>query len=384
MDCLILIKPLRFASDMKFIFIVQGEGRGHMTQAISLFEMLHEMGHEVAAVCIGISERREIPSFIKEKLPCPLIKVESPNFVLDKKNKGILLGKTIQNNFLNLPIFLKSLREINELVAKYKPDIILNFYDLLGGIYNVCYRPDCKFWVIGHQYLSYHPDFPFPKGNILQKTLFKLNTYLTSMGADEFLSLSFRNLPKSKKNNLHILPPLLRKSIFDLHPENEDFLLTYIVNSGYSEEVLHYAKKNPMINIEAFWDKKGMPKQYTPLPNVIFHQVDDLLFLTKMAKCRGYVSTAGFESICEAMHLGKPVMMVPVKKHFEQACNALDANMAGAGIIAKSFDFGVFDNYLRSNVSATKSHSSWTSQFESIFAGILSNKASTLVQAPSV
>ena len=32
---------------MKFLFIVQGEGRGHLTQAITLEEILRRNGHEV-------------------------------------------------------------------------------------------------------------------------------------------------------------------------------------------------------------------------------------------------------------------------------------------------------------------------------------------------
>ena len=67
-----------------------------------------------------------------------------------------------------------------------------------------------------------------------------------------------------------------------------------------------------------------------------FYQIDDIKFLNGMAGCRAYASTAGFESICEAMYLGKPVLMVPA--HIEQDCNAYDAMRAGAGIISDSFD----------------------------------------------
>lgn len=54
-----------------------------------------------------------------------------------------------------------------------------------------------------------------------------------------------------------------------------------------------------------------------------------------MSGCRAYASTAGFESICEAIYMGKPVLMVPA--HIEQECNAYDAMCAGAGIISTSF-----------------------------------------------
>ena len=37
---------------MKFLFIVQGEGRGHLTQAITLEEILRRNGHEVVEVLL--------------------------------------------------------------------------------------------------------------------------------------------------------------------------------------------------------------------------------------------------------------------------------------------------------------------------------------------
>ena len=38
---------------MKFLFIVQGEGRGHLTQAINLERTLRRHGHEVAKILVG-------------------------------------------------------------------------------------------------------------------------------------------------------------------------------------------------------------------------------------------------------------------------------------------------------------------------------------------
>lgn len=67
-----------------------------------------------------------------------------------------------------------------------------------------------------------------------------------------------------------------------------------------------------------------------------FHQLNDTLFVRYMAGARAYATTAGFESVCEAMYFGKPVLMVPT--HIEQACNAFDAVHAGAGVIADRFD----------------------------------------------
>ena len=48
---------------MKYLFIVQGEGRGHMTQAISMRNILIGQGHEVVEILVGKSQLREIPRF---------------------------------------------------------------------------------------------------------------------------------------------------------------------------------------------------------------------------------------------------------------------------------------------------------------------------------
>lgn len=55
-----------------------------------------------------------------------------------------------------------------------------------------------------------------------------------------------------------------------------------------------------------------------------------------MAGCKAYATTAGFESVCEALYMGKPCMLIPA--HVEQECNALDAEREMAGVAADAFD----------------------------------------------
>lgn len=51
---------------MKVLFIVQGEGRGHLTQAITLEEILRRNGHEVVEVLVGKSNTRRLPGFFNQ------------------------------------------------------------------------------------------------------------------------------------------------------------------------------------------------------------------------------------------------------------------------------------------------------------------------------
>ncbi|OOG76187.1 glycosyltransferase family protein [Algoriphagus sp. A40] len=355
---------------MNFLFIVQGEGRGHLTQAIAFSQLLENHGHQLCGVIVGKSKRRELPEFFKRELQAPIHLVESPNFECDASDKKILIGKTISKNLLKTGVFWKSLKEIDQLVQGTQPDIILNFYDLLGGLYNFIFRPEADFWVIGHQYLIHHQDFLFAPNRPFDKFLFKLNTLLTALGAKEKLALSF--LPKEPgQASIRVVPPLLRKEIRILPTKNGDFYLAYMVNPGYAEEVISYAKANPQLRIKAYWDKKDAAETENLLENLSFHKVNDKTFLQDMATCRGLVCTAGFESVCEAMYLGKPVMMIPVAGQYEQACNALDAEASGAGIASERFDFGYFDRELQALTPNGKAFHAWENTWNQFFESLL-------------
>lgn len=60
-----------------------------------------------------------------------------------------------------------------------------------------------------------------------------------------------------------------------------------------------------------FWDRWEESPVKKIDDTLSFYQLDDLKFLGQMSGCKTYASTAGFESVCEAMYLGKPLMMVP-------------------------------------------------------------------------
>jgi UDP-N-acetylglucosamine:LPS N-acetylglucosamine transferase len=90
-----------------------------------------------------------------------------------------------------------------------------------------------------------------------------------------------------------------------------------------------------------------------------------------MSKCAGLISTAGFESVAEAMYLDKPVMMVPVPNHIEQMINAFDGERAGAGLAAETFDLDVFAEYLPHHVSVESTYHWWCAKAKNLFLGHL-------------
>ncbi len=132
------------------------------------------------------------------------------------------------------------------------------------------------------------------------------------------------------------VPPLIRQEVTAIQPEKGDYIHGYMVNSGFADTVEEFHTIYPEVPLTFFWDRSDAEEVTRIDETLSFYQIDDVKFLNAMANCHAYASTAGFESICEAMYLGKPVLMVPA--HIEQDCNAYDAMIAGAGIISDSFE----------------------------------------------
>jgi uncharacterized protein (TIGR00661 family) len=330
----------------KYILAVQGEGRGHMTQAMSMYDLLIEQGHVVSAVLLGSSGKRDIPQFFFEKIKAPIIQLQSPNFVTDKNNKSINVTKSVIHNFRKIKTFKQSLKTIDQLMKEHEPDVVINFFDLLIGLYYRFYKPKIKMICVAHQYIYFHPDFEFPEKRWLDKASIKFFTKLTATGSSKNLALSFYKI-HTNNNDVIVVPPLLRKEIFELETKHNDFYLVYLVNNGYFEELLEWHKANPEIELHCFTDQPAkIYSNYTFDNKKLFvHAINDTLFLEMMSKAKGLASSAGFESVCEAMYLGKPVLMVPIQGHYEQFCNSRDAFKAGAGIFSDKFDLSKLANF---------------------------------------
>jgi uncharacterized protein (TIGR00661 family) len=330
----------------KYILTVQGEGRGHMTQALSMYDLLIEQGHTVCAVLLGSSGSRDIPKFFFDKIKCPIVKLQSPNFVSDKKNKSINVTKSVIHNFGKLKTFRQSLDTIDRLMKEHEPDVVINFFDLLIGLYYRFYKPKAKMICIAHQYIYFHPEFEFPQGRWMDKVAIKFYTRMTAKGSTKNLALSFYKI-HTNNEDVVVVPPLLRKEIFELETSHNDFYLVYLVNNGYFEEVLEWHKANPDTELHCFTDQpdKIHAAHSFDKEKLFVHAINDTLFLEMMSKAKGLASSAGFESVCEAMYLGKPVLMVPIHGHYEQFCNSRDAYKAGAGIFSDRFDLSKLANF---------------------------------------
>ncbi|MGL6268447.1 MAG: glycosyltransferase family protein, partial [Chitinophagaceae bacterium] len=311
---------------------------------------LQKMNMEVCCVIVGSSSRREIPDFFKQKFDVPIVSLESPHFVTGTDNKSIRLGKTAWKNMLKIAAYHRSISIIHKLIIFHKADLIINFYEPLIGMYRLFHKPSCKILSIAHQYVYLHQSFQFPAGNWFQRQALIQYSKLTSIKSDMILAISQYNLPRSKSKNLIVIPPLLRSELFRLQAQDKNFILVYILNRGYMNDILQWHKKNPSSKLHCFTDCREVKEVYAGEWKVdetlSFHSLNDKKFLDMMAACSGMATTAGFESVCEAMYLCKPLLVVPVMGHFEQYCNAQDTEIIGAGLYSSHFNLEKLVRYI--------------------------------------
>lgn len=328
---------------MKCLFVIQGEGRGHLTQAMTLEKLLKSRGHSVVEMLVGQSGSRTLPAFFLKGVEAPVTCFESVNFAAAAGGKRPDTLKSVLFNIAVSPKFLPSISLLRRRIRESGADIVVNFYELLGTIaYDISGRR-IPMVCIGHQFLFLHEDMHLPESGYEGHSALNLFSKAIATGADSLLALSFRPMPDDPGRRIKVTPPLLRDEVLSYRggPELKqgDYILGYMLNAGFSEEVIRWHNANPAVPLHFFWDNAEEAPVKKVDETLTLYYLDDKEFVRQMAGCRAYASTAGFESICEAMYLGKPLMMVP--SHIEQKCNAYDATRFGAAVESDSFDLGV-------------------------------------------
>jgi uncharacterized protein (TIGR00661 family) len=290
----------------------------------------------VKAVLVGSNQTRSLPAFFEQAFAVPIRQIASPGFSL-KKGRAISLARTAGHLASHVPEFRRSLAILDETIIAVQPDLIVNFLEPLMGVYNLLHPHPIPVLAVGHQFMIGHPEFVKVPGFKLQQ--FGLKQYVRLTGArSSRLALSFYPAADIPDRNLFVVPPILRRQLFELRPDfSGGHFQVYLLNHGYAERIMDWHRRHRDIPIHCFYDKAGAPSEEHPAENLTFHKIHGEKFLQMMASCRALATTAGFESVSEAAYLGKPLLMVPVENHFEQYLNACDAEKTGIGMKDTTF-----------------------------------------------
>ncbi len=311
---------------MNFVFFVQGEGRGHLTQAISLQRILESAGHGVRRVCVGLPHNRRLPEFAEAAFRGRLETYAGPALSYCRQ-RGLTHLQTTTRFLRDLPALRKSYQQVADCLRTERPDGIVNFFEPVAGVHFRLKGAPAPVHSVGHQFLLLHPQFKLPKGSWLERRS-TLNLIRLVGGDTQKLALSFRSMPVDASRRIRVVPPLLRPAVHQANGTDLGPVVAYLLNEGYVADLERAQSAQPALAVRCF---SGFSREAlgAGTPAVRREAIHGERYLQALTRARGLVATAGFEAVAEAAYLGKPIVLMPVEGHFEQRSNALDAARVG-------------------------------------------------------
>ena len=264
---------------MKVLFIIQGEGRGHLTQAMTMERLLMSHGHEVVGMLVGKSESRKLPAFFTDNVHAPISYFETINFVTASSDKKPDALKTILFNVAVSPKFFPSVSLIRSQIKESGADIVVNFYELLGTIGYELSGKSVPMVCIAHQFLFLHDDMHIPEFGYEGHIALNLFSRAIAGSATKLLALSFRPMPDDPGHKIKVVPPLLRPEVLAIRDTSDfrkgDYILGYMLNAGFAEEVNAWHEAHPEVPLHFFWDNAAEAPVKVVDDTLSFYYLDD-------------------------------------------------------------------------------------------------------------
>lgn len=299
-----------------------GEGRGHATRIATLLERL-EHDHDVlvytSADALEFMRGRFGPGH-------PRVRVEEiPGIVFQYTGgrldvmRSITTGLDYQARHLG-PLVDRMMEELEDFAAD------LAITDFEPALPRAASRIGIPLMSVDHQHflLAYDLD-ALPRG--LQWNAWLMShavwMYVTE-AVDTVVSAFFR--PPLRHGWEHVLQvgPLLRREVTAAEPRDDSFVLSYLRRHTPFSAIDSLAECGLPVRVYGLGERETVGR-------VSFHAIDERRFVEDLASCRALVSAAGNQLIGEALHLGKPLLVLPERAHAEQLMNSHFLAAMGCG-----------------------------------------------------
>ena len=130
--------------------------------------------------------------------------------------------------------------------------------------------------------------------------------------------------------NKNILDPIIRDRIREINTSTSNEIIIYLPTYSINN-ILNIIKEIPVkMKWTIFTNESN--SDYN-LEGISINSISDDLFTKKIASCYGIICAGGFSLTSEAIFLGKPMLVVPVKAQIEQQFNAAALEKEGIQIL---------------------------------------------------
>lgn len=304
---------------MKIFYAIQATGNGHISRAIQLYPYLQKFG----TVDFFLSGNN---SSLNIDIP---VKFKSDGCSLHYSKCGGLNYWDITKNIHPVQMF----KDAKSLPLK-NYDVVINDFDSITSL--ACKLQKVHSVQLGHQASFISETTPRPEKKSLMGELI-LKHYASS---SKYIGFHF------EKYDSFIYPPIIKDDIINATPKNKDHITVYL--PSFQKNCLEKAfAKLP--EQEFHWFLNDVKRKYS-VGNVTYYPVNQNDFNYSLINCNGIITGGGFETPAEALYLRKKILSIPIRKHYEQECNAAALKKMGVPVIYEvGNDFHeVIENWLNS------------------------------------
>ncbi len=319
----------------KIIYGVSGEGSGHSSRARVIASHLISRGHEVKIVSYDRGY---------ENLKDDFDVIEVTGLSIVSENNQVSLCKTVTGNLAKLPQATSSLKTLRKLFKDFEPDcVITDFEPYTAYLSNHYHLP---LITLDNQHRMRYMNINHPKK--LNKDAFITKAVIRGIVPHPWVSLvtSF-HFGEVTNDRTFVFPPILRESILDLTPTQENHILVY-VTKGF-DSLLDV--------LSQFTNEKFIVYGYNKNQssgNCQFKTFSSDGFAKDLSSTKAVIATAGFTLMTESLHLGKPYLAFPMQGQFEQHLNALMLERQGLGCYCDKPDCSTVNTFLQTLPSYTE------------------------------
>lgn len=302
---------------MKILYGVCGEGMGHYTRSSVIINHLLEKGHQAKVVSSHHPYR-----CLKEKFP----DVERiGGWCLTYKDNSIKRRLTLWNNFKKAgPVFYHNLK-LWKIMFKYCPELIItDFEPFTAQVGLLLAKPVL---CIDNQHIIKTELEHGPEKIRIDWFFGRLVIKGMIPWSKQYLVTTFF-YPKNKHKKICLVPPIIRKEILQLKPEEKDYFLVYQTSTTNLTLIEELKKIKKSFIVYGFEQEKQED-------NLLFKKFNETEFLQDLAHCQAVITNGGYSLISEALYLHKPIFSVPIKKTIEQYINSFYLDKLGYGKYVK-------------------------------------------------
>lgn len=290
----------------RILYGIHGTGHGHAMRGLTIARRLG--AHEFLFVANDDAPKILEPEFRVHRIP---------NLGTVFRNYQVDVGATVRKAIPLLWHRRRYVDEVLRLIDQFRPDVCMT--DLEYFVPRAAEKAGLPCLTLDHQHVitcCRHGWLP-PRmwwDHLLQgitpRYLFR--------PTEQNLLVSFYAPPVQPRYHARVVPPILRESVLRLSPRDDGHVVVYQSNSTHRKLVnfLLQATDRPCY-VFGYGRTEGREG------NVIFMKKSEEGFLKLLEGCSYVIQGGGHTLMTEALHLGKPILSLPLKAMVEQCFNAL-------------------------------------------------------------